>query len=196
MIALKNVYDWMGKQVHSPYATPLLAFLFFLEAIFFLPVDPLLVLFCIEHKARAWYYATVATCASVAGGVCGYFIGLSIWETVGQKMIALFFSPEMFANAVELYKNYESWAVLIAGFTPIPYKLVTLTAGFCGLPLIPFIMYSFIARGARFYLVAFVISTWGEQIKEYIDRYFNILVALFLVIALGVVWLMKYAKLF
>ena len=178
-LSLKRLYDWFGRQVHSPYATPLLIFLFFIEAIFFVPVDPLLILYCIEDRTKAFYYATLATLASVAGGIAAYYIGYAIWESVGQWLVHALFTQEQFDHAVHQYKLYESWAVLIAGFTPLPYKVVTLTAGFCKLPLVPFVVYSFISRGARFFLEAGIIRIWGAQIKEYIDRYFNLLVILF-----------------
>ncbi len=189
MNILRTMYDWMGKQVYSPYATPMLAFLFFIEAIFFFPVDPILLVYCLEHRKKAWYFATVATVASVLGGIVGYYIGFALWQIFGSVILGWLISPEKFNNAVQLFNRYEMWAVLIAGFTPIPYKAVTYTAGFCKLPIIPFIAYSFVARGARFYLLSFVISMWGVPIKEYIDRYFNLLVALFLVFVLGATWL-------
>lgn len=186
---LKRLYDWMGQQVHKPYAIPLLGVLFFIEAIFFVPVDPLLMLFCIERRSKALYFATIATVASVFGGVAGYFLGFGIWESVGQKLVSLILSQATFDTAVARFEHYQSWAVLIAGFTPIPYKAVTLAAGFCRLPLIPFIINSFIARGARFFLVAGVIYVWGERIKEYIDRYFDILVLLFVIVLFVAIWL-------
>ncbi len=177
--SLKRLYDWFGKQVHTPYATPLLLFLFFIEAIFFVPVDPLLILYCIEDRSRAFYYAALATLASVAGGIAAYYIGYAIWESVGTTLVSFLFNQQQFDHAIEQYTLYESWAVLVAGFTPLPYKIVTLSAGFCKLPLIPFIICSFISRGARFFLEAGVIMIWGAQIKECIDRYFNLLVLLF-----------------
>jgi membrane protein YqaA with SNARE-associated domain len=176
---IRNLYDWMGEQVNSPYATWLLAMFFFIEAIFFFPADPLLILFCVEKREKAWFYATVATIASVAGGVLGYYLGYGLWHLVGTSLINLFSTQQTFNALCEQYKLYQTWAVLVAGFTPIPYKLVTLTAGFCKLPLLPFILCSFIARGARFYLVGGVIYLWGDTIKGYIDRYFNILVVIF-----------------
>lgn len=187
---LKALYDRLGKTVHSPYATPILGFLFFLEAIFFVPVDPLLILYCIENRSRCLFYATIATIASVLGGIVGYYIGFAIWETVGLRLVGLLFTPSQFNYALEQFRLYESWAVIIAGFTPVPYKAVTLAAGFCKLPLIPFILCSVLARGARFFLVAGVIQIWGEQIKEYIDRYFNILVFLFAMLVIAAVWLL------
>lgn len=194
MNILKQFYDWMGKQVHTPHATPILALLFFIEAtIFFIPVDPLLMLYCIEHRQKALYYATVATIASVVGGVFGYGIGVALWQSIGQLIVTYIISPATFSKVVYWFGEYETTAVLIAGFTPIPYKAVTIGAGFCKLPIVPFITYSLIARGARFYLLALIIRLWGQQIKEYIDRYFNLLVLLFVLIIVGGLFIIKWA---
>ncbi len=189
MNPLKKLYNWMGRQVHSPYATHLLAALFFVEAIFFVPVDPLLILYCLERRRLSWYYATIATCASVLGGIAAYGIGYAVWDLVGQRLVTFLFSPVQFAQAVSFYKNYESLAVLVAGFTPLPYKAITLSAGFCKLPLLPFTLCSCISRGARFFLLAGVIALWGDKIKVYIDRYFNLLVLLFTLLIIGTLWL-------
>lgn len=195
MNALKSMYTWMGRQVHTPYATGVLASLFFIEAtIFFIPVDPLLILYCIEHRHRAWYYAFIATIASVIGGIFGYAIGYALWQTIGQLIVTYIISPLTFAKAVAWFRLYENAAVLIAGFTPVPYKAVTIGAGFCKLPLMPFIIYSCIARGARFFLLAGIIAYWGSQIKEYIDRYFNLFVILFTGLVIGGFWVIKYTS--
>lgn len=195
MNAVKNWYNWMGRQVHTSYAIPVLLLMFFIEAtIFFIPVDPLLILYCLEHRTRSLYYALLATLASVIGGIFGYLIGFTLWQTVGQFIVNVIISPATFAKVVQWFTNYESIAVLIAGFTPVPYKAVTIGAGFCKLPLSPFIIYSFIARAARFFLLAGIIRIWGNQIKEYIDRYFNLFVFLFLGIVIGGIWLIKYSS--
>ncbi len=192
MNALKNIYDWMGRQVHTPYATPVLAFFFFIEAsFFFIPVDPILILYCIEYPKKSWYFATVGTIASVIGGIFGYGIGFALWKTIGQLIVTYIISPATFAKVVAWFTHYETVAVLVAGFTPIPYKAVTIGAGFCKLSFAPFVMYSIIARGARFYLLALILSIWGKQIKEYIDRYFNALVVLFVVLLCGGLWIIK-----
>lgn len=192
MKILRSMYDWMGKQVHSPHATSFLALLFFVESsVLFIPVDPFLMLYCVEHRNRSLYFASIATIASVVGGLFGYYIGYGLWEIVGKAIVNAIINPTTFARAVDSFNYYESLAVLIAGFTPVPYKAVTIGAGFCKLPLAPFIGYSLIARGARFFLLAGVIKIWGAQIKEYIDRYFNLLVLLFVGIALGGFWLIK-----
>jgi membrane protein YqaA with SNARE-associated domain len=174
----------MGKQVYSPYAWSMLGILFFIEAIFFLPVDPILILYCIEYPANAWVFATIATCASVLGGIVGYVIGYAFWQVMSPFILGWVISPETFDKAVLLFREWQMIAIIIGGFTPIPYKAVTYTAGVCQLPLLPFIFYSWIARGARFYLVALLVAKWGAQVKDYIDRYFNILVLLFIIIML------------
>jgi membrane protein YqaA with SNARE-associated domain len=192
MNAVKQWYDWMGRQVHTIYATPVLILMFFIEAtVFLVPVDPLLILYCLEHRQRSMYYATVATSASVIGGIFGYGIGFLLWQTVGPLITTYLISAATFAQVVHWFTEYESLAVLIAGFTPVPYKAVTIGAGFCKLPLTPFVFYSIIARGARFFLLAAIIRIWGDQIKEYIDRYFNLLVILFVVVVVGSIWLIK-----
>ena len=170
---IRALYDWMGTFVNSPFGDIILGAFFFIEAICFFPADPLLILFCVERPKKSFYYATIATVASVLGGVAAYYIGMAVWTVLGERLIALFASPETFDYLCEQYRLYQNWAVLIAGFTPIPFKAVTLTAGFCRLPLLPFIICSFIARGARFYLVAAVVHQWGKQIKQFIDDNFN-----------------------
>lgn len=192
MNVLRQTYDWMCKQVHSTYATPVLALLFFIEAtILFIPVDPLLIIYCLEHRNHAWYYATIATTFSVLGGLCGYAIGFTLWQTIGPLFLKYIISPHTFDTAVLKFKYYEAFAVFIAGVSPIPYKAVTIGAGFCHLPIMPFIIWSIIARGARFYLLAFIIARWGNEVKEYIDRYFNILIMLFVLLVLLGIWALK-----
>jgi len=177
---IRRIYDWMGSKVDSPYALWWLAGLFFIESsVFIIPVDPLLILFCVTNNKRSLYYATVATAASVMGGIFGYAIGAFMWKSIGASLVTWLISEATFNSIVAKYKIYENWAVLIAGFTPVPYKAVTISAGFCGLSFLPFVFYSTIARGARFFMLAGAIMLWGPRIKIFIDKYFNHLVILF-----------------
>ena len=191
MKVIRKVYDWMGQKAHSKRAIPWLSFLFFIEAFFFIPVDPLLILFCVENNKRSFFYATVATISSVLGGIFGYMIGNLMWQSIGSKLVSWIISEATFNQAVLKYKFYQNWAVLIAGFTPLPYKAVTLSAGFCNLPLAPFIIFSLIARGTRFFLIAGAIKIWGVQIKNFIDKYFNQLALFFVLIIILGFWLLK-----
>lgn len=179
---IKNIYDWMGSKTKSSYATSWLSALFFIEAVFFIPVDPLLILFCIENRKKSLLYATIATFSSVLGGVFGYIIGFFLFNSIGIKLVTWIISEATFNNAVGYYKAYQNWAVFIAGFTPLPYKAITLSAGFCNLPVVPFVLCSLLSRGARFFLVAGLLRIWGGKVKYFIDRYFNQLVVLFVVL--------------
>lgn len=184
---LKRLYNWMGKQVHNRYAEPILCFLFYLEALFFLPTDPMLIVYCIENQSKAYRFATLALIGSVLGGITGYTVGYFLWDYAGEcflnnRIVHYFITRETFDYACSLYKQHAISAILMAGFTCIPYKVITLTAGVCKLPVIPFIGASIIVRGSRFFLFAALAKKYGNQIREYIDRYFNLLVLLVLLI--------------
>jgi len=182
---LKKLYDWLGAQVHTSYATPLFCFLFYLEAIFLVPVDPILILYCLEDRKNALCYAALATISSVLGGITGYMLGSFLWNMAGPqilsfKIIAYILPQDTFYYLKNLYHQYATWTILISGFPPIPYNAAKLSAGFCKLPVIPFVFFSCLARGARFFLVAGTIRIWGKPIKAFIDKYFNLLSILFI----------------
>jgi membrane protein YqaA with SNARE-associated domain len=137
-----------------------------------------------RKKNYSFYYAAFATVSSVVGGIFGYFIGFVLWDSIGIRLVNWIISEATFNNVVAKYALYQNVAVLIAGFTPVPYKAVTVSAGFCKLSFFPFVGYSLIARGARFYLVAGAIYLWGNQIKDFIDNFFNYLVIAFSLIVI------------
>ncbi len=194
----RAVYKWMGRQAYSKYANPMLVFLFYLEAlIFIIPTDPMLILYCIERRNNALWYAFLATVGSVLGGITGYIIGYLLWQSAGQTIINLpvvnmVLKPQDFHYLCDLYKKHEYLAIFIAGFTPVPYKAATFTAGFCKLSFIPFVLCSTFARGSRFLIYAIAITIWGEQIKKYIDRYFGLIVLLIIVLISASIWLCRY----
>ncbi len=180
---IKKFYDWMASCVYSPYADITLGFLFFLEAIFFLPTDPMLIMYCINRREKAFRYATIATISSVLGGITSYFIGAMLWDVAGEqiihnKIVNYVLSPATFTHLSQQFRQHGWLAILVAGFTPVPYKAATLTAGFCKISLIPFILCSIVARGARFYLLAAAIKILGVRIQQSINHYFNIMIAL------------------
>jgi glycyl-tRNA synthetase len=189
---IRKLYNWMNTKVHSPYATIWLGALFFIEAIFFIPVDPLLIIYCVETRKKSLYFAGIATLCSVLGGVVGYSIGALGWKSIGMRLVGWFISEKTFWHVVEKYKFYQHWAVLIAGFTPLPYKAVTISAGFCQLSLIPFIICSLISRGARFFLIGGIIRIWGAEMKIFIDRYLNQLVVLFVIVLIISMWVLSW----
>jgi membrane protein YqaA with SNARE-associated domain len=193
---LRNLYNRMGAKVHSKHAELFLGVVFFIEAIFFIPTDPILIFYCLERRTKAIRYATIATVSSVLGGLAGYSIGLLLWQTVGESIIHnpiinRVVTPKTFTYLCGLYHKNAWLAVMAAGFTPIPYKAATLSAGFCSIALTPFIIGSIISRGARFYLYAIVIKIWGEQMKYIVDRFFTLLVILTIVLIAAGIWFCK-----
>lgn len=195
---LRALYTWMNGCVHKKYADLMLVVLFFFEAlIFILPTDPMLIMYCIEQRNKAFWYASLATIGSVLGGITGYIIGYTVWQSVGEaiihnQLVNIVITPKDFYYACELYQKHAYLAIFIAGFTPVPYKVATFTAGFCKIAFLPFVICSIIARGARFFLYAITITLWGKQIKQYIDRFFNLLVPLIVLLIAVSVWLCKH----
>lgn len=170
----------MGTLVHTSYGTVILALFFFIDAIILFPAGPLLLLFCSEKPNRSFFYAFIATVFSIIGGMVAYWIGFSIWNLAGEKLVSLVTTPEKFAYLCDQYEQNESTAIILAGLTPLPYQLITLTAGFCHLSFIPFVVSSLIIRGARLFLIAMIMFAWGKQVKNHINTYFNTLVILFI----------------
>ncbi|MFI5332961.1 MAG: YqaA family protein [Candidatus Babeliales bacterium] len=187
MQAFRVMYDWMSAQAHSRYASSILASLFFIEAIIFFPVDPMFVLYCLERRTHAWRYATIAVLSSVAGALASYIIGFALWFYLGNSImynryVQYVMAPATFEHLCIQFQEHAWIALLVAGFSPIPYKAATLVAGFCSVSLVPFIICSIITRGVRFYGVAWLVHRWGQQVKDFIDRFFTILVGLSLLI--------------
>jgi len=138
------------------------------------------------------YYATVCTVASVIGGLLGYAIGKWAWELVGTRIIATLGYMDLFHTLQAQFTEYTFWAILVAGFTPLPFKVFTITAGTCSVPLTPFVLGALVSRAGRFFLVAGLIQLFGPAIKEKIDRYFNVLSVAFMVLLIGGFVLLKY----
>ena len=161
--ALRRLYDWMGSFVDSPYGDWMLAAFFFYRSNFFFPSDPLLILFCVERQ-KVLYYATIATVSSVLGGIVGYYIGYSVWSLIGKNPRVLYLQHKQPLIICAWYRLYQNWAVLVAGFTPLPYKIVTLTAGFVNYH---YFLYCFVhvLLVVTFYLAAGVIYILGAKIK-------------------------------
>jgi membrane protein YqaA with SNARE-associated domain len=169
---LKYLYHLVGSCVHKPYGTFLLGFSFYLEAVCFLPADPILIVYCLERRSRAFYYALIATVSSVLGGITSYLIGVYLWEHFGtciinHAYITRFISPAQFAYLSDGYKQNGFIAILLAGITPFfPYKAITLSAGFCKVPLLLFTLCSLLVRGIRFFSYATAIFYLGPRFKE------------------------------
>ncbi|MBI4545297.1 MAG: DedA family protein [Gemmatimonadetes bacterium] len=185
---LRRLYDWVLSWAETPYGGVALGVLAFAESSFFpIPPDPLLIALALGAPRRALLFAGLCTGASVLGGVAGYGIGWGLWALVGEFFFRYVPSvtPGAFEGVRSLYDQWDFWAVFIAGFTPIPYKVFTLSAGVFHISLPAFLLASIAGRGARFFLVAGLIFAFGPGIRGFIDRYFERLVWLFLALLLG-----------
>jgi membrane protein YqaA with SNARE-associated domain len=180
---LKRLYDWVLSWAHTPYGSVALFVLAFAESSFFpIPPDVLLIALAISIPARSFRYALICSVGSLTGGMFGYLIGYMFMEGVGDRVIEIYHFRDNYDYIQELYREYDAWAVGIAGFTPIPYKVFTITAGAFKIDFWVFAIASAVSRGARFFIVGGIIYYYGESIKRFIDRYFNILSIAFVVI--------------
>jgi membrane protein YqaA with SNARE-associated domain len=179
---LRRLYDWVLHWALTPYGLLALVLLTFAESSFFpIPPDPLLMALCLAAPRRSFVIAGITTIASVAGGILGYLIGAGAWHVLGD----FFFlhvpgvTPEAFGRVSGLYGEYDFWAIFLAGLTPIPYKVFTLSAGVFSINFGVFVVASALSRGLRFFLVAGMIYYFGPPVRRFIERYFNLLTILF-----------------
>lgn len=179
---VRRLYDWVLHWAETPYGAWALAILAFAEASFFpIPPDPLLMALCLGAASRSLRFATITTGASVLGGIVGYLIGSLAWQAMGGFFFAYVpgVTEEAFNSVQELYNRYDFWAVFLAGLTPIPYKVFTLSSGIFGINFPVFLLASILSRGLRFFVVAGLIYRFGPPISRFIDKYFNLLTWVF-----------------
>lgn len=189
---LKKLYNWVLHWANTPYGTPALFLLAFAESSFFpIPPDVLLMALSLSINKKAFRYATICTIGSVLGGIFGFFLGYQFWE-FGSKILFNYIDPQRFETVRYYFQQYEAWAVGIAGFTPIPYKVFTISAGFFRVDFTIFLIASIISRGARFFLVSSLIYHFGPSIRDFIDRYFNLLTLIFMVLLIAGFIIIKY----
>lgn len=163
----KRVIGWARHRHASYYLTATSV----AESSFFpVPVDVLLAPMVLARRDKAWWYATLAMVGSVAGAVIGYYIGLFLFDQVAQPIIDFYNFQEKFVYVQSLFSKYGVSIIFIAGFSPIPYKIFTITAGVVGMPLLPFILTSLVARGARFFLVAGLVYAGGDKIDALLKK--------------------------
>lgn len=190
---LRRMYDWVLSWSHHPHAQIALFLLAFAESsVFPIPPDVLLIALALGVPTRAFRFALITTVGSVLGGLAGYGIGYGLMASVGQWVLDLYNFHEQFARIRGLYLDYDVWAVGIAGFTPIPYKVFTIAAGAFEMDPWRFTFASLVSRGARFFLVAGLIFWFGAPIKTFIDRYFNVLTVVFTVLLIGFFVVLAY----
>ena len=186
MKPLRGLYEWTMDKAAHPQAERWLAFFCFIEASFFpIPPHPLLGLMCLAEPKKAIRFAIIATLASVAGALLGYLIGWGLYDTIGGPLLGLLGLTESFPVAACYLREYDVEAILIAGATPVPFKLLTITAGFIEMALVPFFLASLAARALIFMTVGILFRLFGAPIKRIIDKYLGTVTTLFIVLVVG-----------
>lgn len=190
---IRRLYDWTLGLAEHRYALVALAIVAFLESsVFPIPPDLLLIPMIIAAPRRAFVIAGICMVASVAGGLLGYWIGYSVFETVGRPVLEFYGKDAYFDEFATRYNEYGAWMVLIAGVTPFPYKVITILSGSTGLSLPVFIVASMIARGLRFFIVAALLWKFGAPIRDFIERRLGLMFILFVILLLGGFYVVKF----
>ena len=187
MNVVKKTYDWIMNWASTPYALYALALLSFTESFFFpIPPDILLIAIAFSKPKHSFLYAGICSLSSVAGGIVGYFIGYFLFESIGKLIFDLYGGINGFETVKEYYNSKGAWMVLIGGFTPVPYKLITIASGVFLLDFKIFLICSIISRSARFFLESLLIFYFGEKIRLFLVKYFNLFtIFLFITVILG-----------
>ncbi len=183
---LRSLYDRTMALAEGRHALWALAAVAFVESsVFPIPPDALMIPMVIARPRRAWLIAGVATAASVAGGLLGYAIGALAFESVGQPILAALGKADAMAAFNERFNGVGFWAVLAAGVTPFPYKVVTIMSGWTAMPLATFLVTSLVARALRFFVVAGLLHAFGPPIRAFIERRLALAFTAFVVLLAG-----------
>lgn len=202
MNILRKTYDWVLHWAETKWGPVALFILAFCESSFFpVPPDVLLIALCLGASTKSLRYALICTLGSICGALLGYGIGHFSWIGSNGEFTAFAnfffnhipgFTHSVYNSIAELYKQYDFWIVFTAGFTPIPYKVITITSGVFDINFVIFIIASIISRGARFIIIGGLIWKFGPTIKKFIDKYFNLLAVLFTLLLVGGFLLFKF----
>lgn len=183
---LRRLYDWTMAKAADRRAEWWLAAFSFVEASFFpVPPHPLLGIMCLAEPKKAIRFAAIATLASVVGGMLGYAIGHLLYESIGAQLLSLLGLSQSFPKAACYLREYGAEIIMIKGATPIPFKLLTITAGFIEMPLLTFLGASLVSRSISFMIVGVLFRLFGAPIKAFIDRYLGLAVAGFVALVIG-----------
>lgn len=191
---MRRTYDWMLELSRRPNAERALFLLAFAESMFFpIPPDVMLIPMCVARPGKALRFALICSIASLLGGMAGYAIGHFFWQGVDQIFFQYVpgFTPELFERVGEKYEQYNFWVVFTAGFTPLPYKIITISAGVFQVNFLMFVIASAVSRSARFFLVAAILKRWGPPAQELIEKHFNLVATAFVVLLIGGFWVLS-----
>jgi membrane protein YqaA with SNARE-associated domain len=190
---MKRLYDWIMGLAASDRAPSALFWVSFVESSFFpIPPDVMLIPMVIAQRLKAWWYATIATIGSVIGGVFGYAIGYFAFESVGKPILEFYGKADSFGEFTQWFNEWGVWILIAKGWTPFPYKVLTITAGVTHMPFFEFILASIVTRAMRFYLVAGLLYFFGEPIRDFIEKRLTLVTTVFVVLLVGGFVAVKY----
>ncbi|MGD8367279.1 MAG: YqaA family protein [Desulfobacterales bacterium] len=190
---LRRLYDWVLHWAETPYSAWALFALAFCESSFFpIPPDILLIALAVGMPKKSLRYALICSVGSVLGGCLGYLIGWQFMAVIGNRIIEFYNLTDKIVLIADMFRKYDAWAIGIAGFTPIPYKVFTISAGMFNINFLIFLLASAVSRSARFFIIGGLIYIFGPAIQSFIDRYFNILAVSFTVLLVASFILLKY----
>jgi membrane protein YqaA with SNARE-associated domain len=183
---MRRLYDWMMRSAGDKRAPHALFWVSFIESsVFPIPPDVMLVPMILADRAKAWWYATIATAGSVIGGILGYAIGYFLFAYIGEPILNLYGYAGKFQDAAKLFNDWGAWILIAKGWTPFPYKVLTIAAGAFQMAIVSFIVASIVARSMRFYLVAALLYFFGEPIRDFIERRLTLVTTAFVVLLVG-----------
>ena len=190
---LRSIYDWTLSLAETRFALLALAIVAFVESsVFPIPPDVMLIPMILAARHRAFLIAGICTIASVLGGMFGYWIGAELFQSVGQPVLEFYGKADKFDEFTARFNEYGPWAVLFAGVTPFPYKVITITSGATGLDIWVFTISSVVARALRFFLVATLLWYFGEPIRRFIEERFGLVATVAIVLLFGGFLMVRY----
>jgi membrane protein YqaA with SNARE-associated domain len=190
---MRRLYDWMMRMAGHKKAPQALFWVAFIESsVFPIPPDVMLIPMILAQRAKAFLYATICTVGSVIGGVAGYAIGYYLFELIGEPILMVYGYGEKYQQTADLFNEWGPWILIAKGWTPFPYKVLTIAAGAFKMSIVPFILASIVARAMRFYLVAALLYWFGEPIRDFIEKRLSFVTTAFLVLLVGGFVAIKY----
>jgi membrane protein YqaA with SNARE-associated domain len=192
---LRRTYDWTLHWARHRHAKLALFFVAVIEAsVFPIPPDALMIPMVVADRHRWWMIAGVCTLGSVLGALIGWGIGWGFYETLGQPIVEMYHLHDKMDRVRELYQQNAFITIVTAAFTPIPYKVITIAAGLFSVPIPVLLFASLVGRAGRFFLVAGLLRAFGEPIARFIEKYFDILAILFLLLLVGGFFALRYLR--
>lgn len=168
-----KLYNWATQKAESSKAVWWIALLFSLECVLIIPLDAVLMFFCLQNRARSFLYAAIATTASAFSALFGYLLGHFLWDLIGPYLMPYVIAPATFDRISSHFQLYENWAVFLGALIPFPLKAMSLAAGVFHLGIADFLLFVVLGRLLRFFLIAASMVMWGEKVKQFVDRHFH-----------------------